>query len=58
MLQRDGFRCRYCGATPLRGYLQLDHVDPRGPSRMENLVTSCAACNNGKSDQLDVAVPA
>lgn len=52
MLSRDGFRCRYCGATPERVHLQVDHVIPRvlgGPTTMDNLVTACGPCNNGKS---------
>lgn len=60
MLARDGFRCRYCGATPHRVYLEVDHVIPRahgGPTTMDNLVTACGSCNVGKSDRL-AEVPA
>lgn len=52
---RDGFRCRYCGKGSQETALHVDHVIPRaagGTSDMENLVTSCAACNLGKSAKL------
>lgn len=56
VLQRDGFRCRYCGRGPDDGtVLQVDHVFPRahgGTDSMENLVTACRECNIGKSDIL------
>lgn len=60
MLARDGFRCRYCGATPHRAYLQIDHVVPRargGLTIIDNLVTACTDCNSGKSDQLLAVTP-
>ena len=28
VLARDGFRCRYCGATPFQTELHADHVIP------------------------------
>jgi 5-methylcytosine-specific restriction endonuclease McrA len=42
---RDGFACRYCGATH---DLTFDHVIPRsrgGRTTWENIVTACAPCN-------------
>jgi 5-methylcytosine-specific restriction endonuclease McrA len=55
VLQRDGFRCVYCGGTPSRGYvLHADHVRARadgGKTTLENLTTSCEQCNLGKSSQ-------
>jgi hypothetical protein len=53
VLERDGWRCRYCGAVPSRsaGGLQVDHVAPvsrGGGDERENLVTSCRRCNLGK----------
>jgi 5-methylcytosine-specific restriction endonuclease McrA len=54
VLQRDGFRCQYCGGTPQDGYvLHVDHRIPRskgGSTTMDNLVTACFLCNVGKSD--------
>jgi hypothetical protein len=55
VLKRDGFRCHYCGSTPAETELQIDHVTPRakgGLSVLDNLVTSCKACNLGKGDVL------
>jgi hypothetical protein len=53
VLQRDGFRCRYCGRGRAEGaILQLDRVVPfskGGASTEDNLVTACSACNRGKS---------
>jgi HNH endonuclease len=50
ILQRDGFRCLYCGAGD--GPFQIDHVVPisRGGAAAdpENLVTSCVNCNGSK----------
>jgi hypothetical protein len=56
VLQRDGFRCRYCGRGPEDGtVLHVDHVVPKaqgGRDDMDNLVTACRECNLGKSDVL------
>lgn len=53
ILKRDGFRCRYCGATAVESLLHVDHVVPEasgGTDDPTNLVSSCASCNLGKSD--------
>lgn len=53
ILKRDGFRCRYCGASAASTILHVDHVVPEasgGEDLPENLVTACADCNGGKSD--------
>jgi hypothetical protein len=56
VMQRDGFRCRICGASPAKGHavsLQVDHVLPwsrGGETTFENLQTLCETCNIGKSD--------
>jgi hypothetical protein len=53
VLKRDGFRCRYCGASPVGDPLHVDHVVPQsrgGSDDIENLVASCQQCNLGKSD--------
>jgi HNH endonuclease len=53
VLQRDGFRCQYCGRSPRDGAtLHLDHVVPAsvgGETSEENLITACETCNLGKS---------
>jgi hypothetical protein len=52
ILQRDKFRCVYCGRGPEDGVkLHIDHRDPRklnGASTLSNLVTACFDCNIGK----------
>lgn len=52
VLERDGFRCRYCGADPADGAkLHIDHrlpVSKGGQNDFDNLVTACADCNLGK----------
>lgn len=56
VMKRDGFRCRYCGKSPATDAgveLVLDHVKPwskGGDTTPDNLVTSCVACNTGKSN--------
>lgn len=52
VFKRDGFRCVYCGATPIQKTLHVDHVDPvakGGSNDPSNLVTACGDCNMGKS---------
>lgn len=53
ILKRDGFRCRYCGSTPLDSLLRVDHVIPvakGGTGDPANLIAACVDCNGGKSD--------
>lgn len=56
VLERDGFRCVYCGLTPQDDVvLQIDHVYPKakgGENTMENFATACNYCNLGKGDVL------
>ena len=53
VLQRDAFRCQYCGRSARDGAtLHLDHVVPvsaGGETTEENLLTACETCNLGKS---------
>lgn len=52
IFRRDGFRCRYCGATPEQSELRPDHVIPEalgGKTEPANLATACNDCNSGKS---------
>src|SRR5947209_7084912 len=51
IFKRDGFKCLYCGATPVQKVLRVDHVKPvieGGSNDPSNLVTSCFDCNAGK----------
>jgi HNH endonuclease len=57
---RDAFTCQYCGRRPPDVVLELDHIHPRskgGTDEIVNLLTSCYACNRGKSAKVisDVA---
>jgi hypothetical protein len=52
VFKRDGFRCVYCGATPIDKPLHADHVVPvaeGGETIASNLVTACSDCNLGKA---------
>jgi len=55
VLERDGFKCIYCGAAPsidAAVVLHLDHVLPLsegGQSTAANLVTACKKCNTAKA---------
>lgn len=51
VLSRDRFTCQYCGRKPPEVVLNCDHIHPvskGGGNEMENLITSCEACNLGK----------
>lgn len=51
IMLRDAHSCQYCGATPSRGNLTVDHVMPRsrgGPHHWHNLVAACKTCNQKK----------
>jgi 5-methylcytosine-specific restriction endonuclease McrA len=54
VLQRDGFRCQYCGRGAWEDGVALhaDHVVPvvaGGETNEGSLLTACAACNLGKA---------
>ena len=52
IFRRDDFRCKYCGMRPPEVMLVLDHVVPvaaGGLNTVDNLVTSCEACNGSKN---------
>ena len=60
LFKRDGFTCQYCGATPPRAVLVLDHIIPvaaGGSSDDDNLVTACEVCNQGKAARSLSQVP-
>jgi hypothetical protein len=51
IMQRDGYRCTYCGATR---DLELDHFIPQargGSHSARNLVVACRRCNAAKGDR-------
>lgn len=54
VFKRDSFSCQYCGASAPDVLLHVDHIKPvskGGTNRITNLITSCQACNAGKSDR-------
>lgn len=54
VLKRDGFRCRYCGASSMDTPLHVDHVvatSEGGSDDPSNLVAACEDCNLGKSNK-------
>jgi hypothetical protein len=56
--KRDGFVCQYCGASPPKATLEVDHIVPvagGGGNEPDNLTTACFDCNRGKAARsLDV----
>lgn len=60
VLRRDNHACRYCGAAAPAVKLNVDHVIPQslgGSDKPDNLVTSCADCNGGKTSSMPNAMP-
>lgn len=54
IMERDGFKCRRCGAGPSDARLVVDHIIPvakGGTAHETNLQTLCQPCNAGKSDR-------
>jgi hypothetical protein len=61
VFKRDGFTCQYCGATPPKAILHVDHIVPvkeGGGNEETNLVTACDHCNLGKSANSLESIPA
>ncbi len=62
VMERDGFKCRFCGKSPANNpgtCLHMDHIIPYskgGPTTYENLQTLCRECNLGKQDK-EIRVP-
>ena len=56
VMQRDQFKCCFCGKSPAKDpsvELQVDHIVPwakGGETVIDNLQTLCSVCNSGKSD--------
>lgn len=54
ILERDGYKCRYCGRGEDECSLQIDHIKPiskGGKSTYDNLQTLCEDCNKQKDDK-------
>jgi 5-methylcytosine-specific restriction endonuclease McrA len=46
ILERDGWKCQYCGSSQ---HLEVHHICFRsrlGEDNQENLITICASCHN------------
>lgn len=55
ILERDGYKCRYCGVGIETCPLDIDHVLPvtqGGTNNPSNLVAACSTCNTGKGASL------
>lgn len=55
IFQRDHHTCQYCGRKPTEVTLVVDHLVPvakGGTDDIDNLITSCEDCNQGKSAKL------
>lgn len=54
ILERDGYKCRYCGRGKDECNLQIDHIKPiskGGKSTYDNLQTLCEDCNKQKDNK-------
>lgn len=55
VMLRDAYTCQYCGLSPGRHELTVDHIVPRsrgGDHSWSNLVTACKVCNHKKGNLL------
>lgn len=55
LLERDEYKCQYCGKNLPAKELNMDHVIPRdrgGGTSWENIVISCIRCNSKKRNRL------
>lgn len=62
ILERDGFRCRYCGRSKDEPgvILEVDHAVPvtrGGTDAPDNLITACESCNQGKGSRVGADGP-
>ena len=54
VFKRDEFKCAYCGNSPPKVILEIDHIEPvakGGTNDINNLITACFNCNRGKSKE-------
>ena len=54
-MERDWFRCQYCGKNGKDVSLEVDHIIPKakwGTDDFDNLITCCRECNIGKGDDI------
>jgi 5-methylcytosine-specific restriction endonuclease McrA len=54
LLLRDHYVCQYCGTTPPRKDLTVDHVLPKskgGKTTWDNVVIACKPCNSRKGNR-------
>jgi len=55
ILERDDFKCQYCGREAPEVVLEIDHIIPKskgGKDEATNLITCCRECNRGKLDRI------
>lgn len=60
VFERDSFTCQYCGGQPPDIVLVADHITPvaaGGPTSIDNLITACEPCNQGKAARVLGGVP-
>lgn len=58
VLERDGYKCCYCGRSCDEVPLEIDHVHPvalGGTDDIDNLRAACVDCNAGKRDRPTLA---
>ncbi len=51
VLNRDGYKCVFCGRSSQETRLEIDHIFPfsqGGSNKLDNLQTLCIDCNRGK----------
>lgn len=52
VLQRDNFKCVFCGKTKSEAIMEVDHINPvsnGGGNELENLRVLCQQCNGGRN---------
>ena len=51
ILERDNYKCQYCGTTLTDATANMDHVVPfkfHGKTTLKNMVACCRPCNRRK----------